>query len=234
MSKLKNVNPDLTGSSPDIRMNDEFIKKFIVKEEISLLEKINRQLKNNRKFYKISIKLHIQPVYLLLIILTLVLILLLTFFSFTTKIITTFYPLYMSMKTLQYQVNKRIENGKLYRQEDEDNDTTRWLSYWLLYSFVNNTECIFQSLFDKYPLYKLIKFIILLSCFIPQIEFHVFIYNYFTRKLFILYGEKLENLKLESLFMDNKTDEGENEASLKKENSNDSFGEGSSQRKKVE
>jgi receptor expression-enhancing protein 5/6 len=233
MSKLLNVNPDLKSSSPDIKLADEFVKKYIDEEDISLIEKINKQLKNNRRFYKISIKLHIQPFYLLLILLTPVLILLLTFFSFTTKIITTFYPLYMSMKTLQYQVGKRTEDGRLYRQVDEDNDTTKWLSYWLLYSFIINTECLLQSLVDKIPLYKLIKFLILLSCFIPQIEFNVIIYNYFTRKIFILYGEKFEKMKIENLFMDNKEEEII-EKPLKQEDSNTPTGESFSQRKKLE
>ena len=234
MSKLLNVNPDLKSSSPDIKLADEFVKKYIEEEDISLIEKINTQLKKNRRFYKISIKLHIQPFYLLLILLAPVLILLLKFFSFTTKIITTFYPLYMSMKTLQYQVNKRTEDGRLYRQVDEDNDTTKWLSYWLLYSFIINTECLLQSLVDKIPLYKLIKFLILLSCFIPQIEFNVIIYNYFTRKIFILYGEKFEQMKLENLFMDNKKEEEIIEKPLKQEDSNTPVGESFNQRKKIE
>lgn len=233
MSKLANVNPDLKSSSPDIKLADNFVKKYIDEEDISLIEKINTQLKKNRRFYKISIKLHIQPFYLLLIFLTPVLILLLTFFSFTTKIITTFYPLYMSMKTLQYQVGKRTEDGRLYRQVDEDNDTTKWLSYWLLYSFIINTECLLQSLVDKIPLYKLLKFFILLSCFIPQIEFNVIIYNYFTRKIFILYGEKFEKMKLENLFMDSKEEEII-EKPIKQEDSNTPIGESFNQRKKLE
>lgn len=233
MSKLANVNPDLKSSSPDIKLADNFVKKYIDEEDISLIEKINTQLKKNRRFYKISIKLHIQPFYLLLIFLTPVLILLLTFFSFTTKIITTFYPLYMSMKTLQYQVGKRTEDGRLYRQVDEDNDTTKWLSYWLLYSFIINTECLLQSLVDKIPLYKLLKFFILLSCFIPQIEFNVIIYNYFTRKIFILYGEKFEKMKLENLFMDSK-EEVIIEKPIKQEDSNTPIGESFNQRKKLE
>ena len=233
MSKLANVNPDLKSSSPDIKLAENFVKKYIDEEDISLIEKINTQLKKNRRFYKISIKLHIQPFYLLLIFLTPVLILLLTFFSFTTKIITTFYPLYMSMKTLQYQVGKRTEDGRLYRQVDEDNDTTKWLSYWLLYSFIINTECLLQSLVDKIPLYKLIKFFILLSCFIPQIEFNVIIYNYFTRKIFILYGEKFEKMKLENLFMDNKEEEII-EKPIKQEDSNTPIDESFNQRKKLE
>jgi len=33
-----------------------------------------------------------------------------------------------------------------YKKEDEDNDIIQWLSYWLFYSLINNSECIFGSL----------------------------------------------------------------------------------------
>lgn len=229
-----NVNPELKSSSPEIQVNEDFKKKYIEKENIPIVQQINLNLKKNKLFYKISIKLHIQPIYLLLIILTPILILLLTFFGFTTKIITTLYPLYMSMKTLQYQINKRTEDGKLYRQADEDNDTIQWLSYWLLYSFVSNLECLLQSFVDKIPLYKLIKFLILISCFIPQIQLNVLIYNYFTKKIFILYGENFEKLNFENLFMDNNNSgAGEKETPFNRV-SNDSIEDISKQRKKVE
>ena len=60
--------------------------------------------------------------------------------------ISTLYPLYCSLKTLQYQINTKVE-GKLYKKEDEDNNTTQWLSYWLTYAFVINTECISFHIF---------------------------------------------------------------------------------------
>ena len=98
----------------------------------------------------------------------------------------------MSFKTLQYQVNKPKGDGRLYKKEDEDRDTTQWLSYWLLYAFINNSECILGSLVDKIPLYKLMKFIFLLLCFLPQVQLSVLIYNYCTSKLYNLYGESFE------------------------------------------
>ena len=100
-----------------------------------------------------------------------------------------------------------------YKQEDEDNDTTQWLSYWLLYSFVINSECLLGSLVDKIPLYTLLKFIFLISCFIPQVKLSVIIYDYFTSKLYTLYGENFENF-ISNLFSNKKSDEEEESKNL--------------------
>ena len=203
----------LRASQPDVRVADTFKKNYIEEEKETIEQRINRILEKNKYFRKISKKLKINPIYLLIILLIPFLMLLLTFFNFTTKLITTIYPLYMSFKTLQYQVNKSKKNGKLYKQEDEDNDTTQWLSYWLLYSFVINSECILGSLVDKIPLYKLLKFIFLLLCFLPQVQLSVVIYIYFTSKLYQLYGENLEEsiIGLIKSVSTNKINNGEEE-----------------------
>ena len=185
-------NENLRQSSPDMQLNEEFKSKYIETEKISILEKINQNLKANKTFKHISSKIKLEPIYILLILLVPVIILLLTFFTFTTKMITILYPLYKSFKTLQYQINKTRINEKLYKKEDEERDTTQWLSYWLLYSFVSNTECIFGSFFEKNPLYKFLKFVFLLLCFLPQVQLSVLIYTYFTSKLYQLYGESFE------------------------------------------
>ena len=190
--RYQSLDKELISSQPDIQVNKKFKDKYIETENSSIIERINVKLAENKTILKICMKIKLDPFYLLLIILIPILILLLTFFTFTTKIITTLYPLYMSFKTLQYQVNKSKKDGKLYKKEDEDNDTIQWLSYWLLYSFVNNSECILGSLVDKIPLYPLMKFLLLLSCFIPPIHTNVVIYTYFTGKLYNLYGENLE------------------------------------------
>ena len=44
----------------------------------------------------------------------------------------------MSFKTLQYQVNKPRDDGRIYKKEDEDNDTTQWLSYYMLLLIIMN------------------------------------------------------------------------------------------------
>jgi len=184
-------NEGLRQSSPDM-LKDEFKSKYIEPEKISILEKMNKSLKTNKSLRYISSKIRIEPIYIMFILLIPVIVLLLTFFTFTTKMITTLYPLYKSFKTLQYQINKTKIDGKLYKKEDEDNDTTQWLSYWLLYAFVSNSECIFGSFFEKSPLYKFLKFVFLLLCFLPQVQLSVLIYTYFTSKLYQLYGESFE------------------------------------------
>ena len=214
--RINSIDQNLLSSQPDMKVNEEFKNQYIETENSSIVERINVNLAKNKTILKICMKIKIEPIYLLLIILIPILILLLTFFNFTTKIITTLYPLYMSFKTLQYQVNKSKKNGKLYKKEDEDNDTTQWLSYWLFYSFVNNSECILGSLIDKIPLYKLIKFILLLSCFIPQIQTNVIIYTYFTGKLYNLYGDGLEKSMLS--FTRNIFSNNNNEQEMEREN----------------
>ena len=137
----------------------------------------------------------------------------------------------MSFKTLQYQVNKPRDDGRIYKKEDEDNDTTQWLSYWLLYAFVNNNELIFGLLVDKIPLYKLFKFIFLLLCFLPQVQLSVIIYNYITSKLYVLYGESFEKNMvgfMRKIFSNNKNEDETNDEvnPFKNENSkelNDDF-----------
>ena len=208
--RIQSIDKNLLSSQPDMKVNEEFKNQYIETENSSIVERINVNLAKNKTILKICMKIKLDPIYLLLIILIPIIILLLTFFNFTTKIITTLYPLYMSFKTLQYQVNKSKKDGKLYKKEDEDKDTTQWLSYWLFYSFVNNSECILGSLIEKIPLYKLIKFLLLLSCFITQIQTNVIIYTYFTGKLYNLYGENLERSMLgftRNIFSNNNNDE---------------------------
>ena len=156
--RMKSMDKSLLSSQPDLKIKEEYKNQYIETDNNSIIERINISLAKNKIIFKICKKINLDPIYLLLIILAPIFILLLMFFAFTTKIITTLYPLYMSFKTLQYQVNKSKKDGKIYKKEDEDNDAIQWLSYWLLYSFVNNSECILGSLIDRIPLYKLMKF----------------------------------------------------------------------------
>ena len=56
MNKLKSKkeqfakNESLRQSSPDIQINDQFKSKYIETEKISVLEKINDNLKTNKSF----------------------------------------------------------------------------------------------------------------------------------------------------------------------------------------
>ncbi len=233
MSKVKKnkfeKSEELRQSQPELR-NIEYEEQYLQKENLSYIEIINIELAKNRTIHKICKKFKLDPIYLLLMILVPILILLLTFFTFTTTMISTLYPLYCSLKTLQYQVNKSKVDGKLYKKEDEDSNTTQWLSYWLMYAFVINTECILGSLVDKI-FYKLLKFFFFIACFLPQIKLSVIIYTYFTGKLYRLYGENLENsvLKLMGSSSSNKNKEEEN--SINNENDAD---EATPIRKKIE
>ena len=98
--------------------------------------------------------------------------------------IALLYPLYKSFKTLQ-------------KKSDEDAEATRWLSYWLIYAFINNTECIFWKFLEKIKIYNLVKFVFLILCFIPKVQLSVFIYNFITSKIFDKYGEKFEKNAVE-------------------------------------
>ena len=113
------------------------------------------------------------------------------YFTFTTTMIALIYPLYMSFKRLQALQKKPSS------EEKEDAETTRWLSYWLVYAFINNTECIFWKFFEKIKIYNLVKFLFLILCFIPKVQLSVYIYNFITAKIFDKYGEKFEKNTVE-------------------------------------
>ena len=181
----KSYNPELSSSSDNFKVRDELKDKYEFKEEKAIITKIEEKLLANKTFKKIYLKLKIPPIYILAIILTPLIILLLTYFSFTTKIITTTYPLYKSFKALHSSKLK-------FKKDDEDKIVTQWLSYWLLYAFINNCEVILGTFITKIFLYPLLKFIFLFMCFIPQVQLNVLIYDYFTGQLYKLYGDNFE------------------------------------------
>ena len=150
--------------------------------------KLNNALLEYKIINKICIKLNIDPIYILLICLIPIIILLFTYFTFTCTMIAIIYPLYKSFKTL---------HKKSFNTESEDAETIKWLSYWLVYAFINNTECIFWKFLEKIKYYNLMKFIFLILCFLPQIQLSVIIYNYITSQIFDLYGEKFEKSVVE-------------------------------------
>ena len=154
----------------------------------SLLVKINKFLMQYKIINKICIKLRIDPIYIIIALLIPIIILLFKYFTFTITLIALIYPLYMSFKTLQ---------KKSFIVESEDVETTRWLSYWLIYAFINNTECIFWKFLEKIKIYNLIKFIFLILCFVPKVQLSVYIYNFITAKIFDKYGEKFEKNMVE-------------------------------------
>ena len=154
----------------------------------SFLVKLNKYLREYKVINKTCQKLSIDPIYILIICLIPIIILLFMYFTFTTTMIALIYPLYMSFKTLQ---------KKTFSVENEEAETTRWLSYWLIYAFINNSECIFWKFLEKIKIYNLIKFIFLILCFIPRVQLSVYIYNFITSRIFDKYGEKFEKNTVE-------------------------------------
>ena len=176
----------LRGSQPEMKKKKEFINKYMKAD--TLVQKINKYLSEYRLVNKICDKFNIAPIYILIVCLIPVVILLFKHFTVTTTMIALIYPLYKSFKTL---------HKKSINPESEDAETTRWLSYWLIYAFINNSECIFWKFFEKIKIYNLIKFIFLILCFIPKVKLSVYIYDFFTSKIYDKYGEKFEKNTVE-------------------------------------
>ena len=150
-------------SQPELKRKKEFTEKYMPSD--SFLEKLNKYLREYKIIHKICQKLSIDPIYILIICLIPIIILLFMYFTFTTTMIALIYPLYMSFKTLQ---------KKTFSVENEEAETTRWLSYWLIYAFINNSECIFWKFLEK-----------------------IKIYNFITSRIFDKYGEKFEKNTVE-------------------------------------
>ena len=184
--KLLDNTKNLRISQPDLKKKRDFTEKYMPSD--SFLEKLNKYLREYKIIHKICQKLGIDPIYILIICLIPVIILLFMYFKFTTTMIALIYPLYMSFKTLQ---------KKTFTIENEEAETTRWLSYWLIYAFINNSECIFWKFLEKIKIYNLIKFIFLILCFIPRVQLSVYIYNFITSRIFDKYGEKFEKNTVE-------------------------------------
>ena len=188
--KLLDNTKNLRISQPDLKKKRDFTEKYMPSDSFleKLNKKLNKYLREYKIIHKICQKLGIDPIYILIICLIPVIILLFMYFKFTTTMIALIYPLYMSFKTLQ---------KKTFTIENEEAETTRWLSYWLIYAFINNSECIFWKFLEKIKIYNLIKFIFLILCFIPRVQLSVYIYNFITSRIFDKYGEKFEKNTVE-------------------------------------
>ena len=181
-----NKTKEFRQSQPELKRKKDFVEKYMPGD--TLFVKINKYLMEYKIINKICIKLKIDPIYIIIILLIPIIILLFMYFTFTTTMIALIYPLYMSFKTLQ---------KKSFIAELDDAETTRWLSYWLIYAFINNTECIFWKFLEKIKIYNLVKFIFLILCFIPRVQLSVYIYNFITAKIFDKYGDKFEKNTVE-------------------------------------
>jgi receptor expression-enhancing protein 5/6 len=181
-----NKTKEFRQSQPELKRKKDFVEKYMPGD--TFFVKLNKYLMEYKIINKICIKLKIDPIYIIIILLIPIIILLFMYFTFTTTMIALIYPLYMSFKTLQ---------KKSFNAELDDAETTRWLSYWLIYAFINNTECIFWKFLEKIKIYNLVKFIFLILCFIPRVQLSVYIYNFITAKIFDKYGEKFEKNTVE-------------------------------------
>ena len=131
-------------SQTEMRRNKRFFDKYMKAD--TLVQKINKYFLDYRIFKKIYDKLKISPIFILILCLIPVVILLFKYFTITTMMIALVYPLYKSFKTLE---------KKPFNQEAEEAETTRWLSYWLMYAFIYNSECIFWKFFEKIKIYNI-------------------------------------------------------------------------------
>jgi receptor expression-enhancing protein 5/6 len=117
--------------------------------------------------------------------------------------LTTFYPIFWSVKIIQ---KKRMELDKL------------WLSYWTIFSifYILDMFCNFISII--FPFYFLIRTLFLLWCFLPGFEGGLILYNLafvkilkISKKLKILETYKKDSLKAEIEDILNQTDEKDSE-----------------------
>ena len=183
---LFNKTKDFRQSQPELKRKKVFKDQYMPDD--NYLVKLNKNLMEYKIINKICTKFRIDPIYVLIALLIPIIILLFMYFTFTTTMIALIYPLYMSFKTL---------HKKSFNVELDNAETTRWLSYWLIYAFINNTECIFWKFLEKIKIYNLVKFIFLILCFIPRVQLSVYIYNFITAKIFDKYGEKFEKNTVE-------------------------------------
>jgi len=106
------------------------------------------------------------------------------------NMITIFYPLYMSVMS--------IEKGK--------NDRTRWLVYWLLFHAIQIAEALFGWMLRIGGDISLIRFGYLVWCLAP-VENNGCVYSYGVLKPYILqymgYADKAAN-EVENVINDNK------------------------------
>ena len=199
---------NLRYSAPD-KVNKNFSDRYLKGDGCYM--KLNKKLIEFMIIRKICNKLKIDPFFILIACLIPLVILLFVYFTITTTMIAIIYPLYKSFKALEKK--KVIINIKLEEQE-----TTRWLSYWLMYAFINNMECIFWKFLEKIQFYNLFKFIFLILCFIPQVNLSVIIYNFITSEIYDKYGEKFEKNALQffnKIFGNKKTETINNEIANK-------------------
>lgn len=164
------------------------------KPKKSLSEQINDRLMKYKEFKAVYKKTGIRPVYFMYVLIICLLFIVIGFFDkYLTILIATVYPLYISLKTLQYKIGEEKQDGGVYSEQDKKKDVTQWLSYWVVYAFFINFEGLFGYFLKYIPFYFFIKVIFLLFCFLPQYQLAWWIYDNCIRKLFQKYETHIIN-----------------------------------------
>ena len=94
--------------------------------------------------------------------LLLVVFVLLMGFSFVANLIGVVYPVYCSLLAIE---------------SHDEKDDTKWLIYWVVFGFLNIVESIVTFFARLNGLYYVMKVILLVCCFIPEVDLAGIIYK---------------------------------------------------------
>ncbi len=145
-----------------------------------LNETISENLLKIKEIRFICNKTGLSPIALLLILLCFIFFIMIGYFEDTlTILIGTLYPLYMSIKTLQY--------GTI-------DDTNKWLCYWLSFYFFNWIEKIFYRLFEYIPFYFIIRLVFILFLYLPQSHLSITFYSKVIKPLYHRYHNQIREV----------------------------------------
>ena len=139
-----------------------------VKENKTIIDKINIKLMEINEIKYICKKTKIKPFYYLILLAIVFFFILIGYFSTKlTIVVATFYPLFMTFKLL-----KDIEDI----DEEKKREILHWLKYWIFFCVFLLFECFF-GIFLKKKIYFIFKVIFLISCFPLDSRLTNWIYN---------------------------------------------------------
>lgn len=155
---------------------------------------INESLLKYKEIKSLSEKTKLSPLILLSIILAcLIIILFGVFEELLILVVGAFYPLYFSFKSLKNRSN---------------DDITRWLYYWIFFTIFFWLESFLYLFIKHIPFYSFIRCIILIMCYIPQIELSTSIYLNVLHPLYLKHKGKIDNISgIVHTFYDDKVKE---------------------------
>ena len=140
-------------------------------------ETISERLLRYKEIKLLCDKTKLPPLFFVALLFTIIFMVMIGYFEdHLTLLIGTLYPIYMSIKTLQY--------GTI-------SDTNKWLCYWLCFAFFNWLETFFWWLLLYIPLYNFLRLVTLLILYLPQFNCSIILYEAVIKKLYINYHEVL-------------------------------------------